>query len=220
MLASELISPDFPVLSLEDRLDKAINILHEHCVFHVPVITGNGFEGLLPIDLIIGNSDSNKPVSDFKNDFIHVFAYMDQHGLDIFEIMARHDLTSIPVLDMEQRYVGSISLNVLMTKLSNFYSFKTVGGIIILKVGIRDYNLAEISRIVESNNAKLLILYMDTNEENDMYHITIKVDTADLSHILATFERYQYEILFSYPSTLQKSQLQDRYDFLMKMFEL
>ena len=220
MLASELISPDIPILKMEDSLAQAINILHEQSIFHMPVVSEKKLEGLLPIDLVIGNMDTDKPISEFKNDFLHIFVYLDQHGLDIFEIMARHGLSSIPVLDLEEQYVGCISLNMLISKLSNFYSFKTIGGIIIVKVGIRDYNLAEISRIVESNNAKILILYLNTNEDNDMYNITIKVDTSDLSHILATFERFQYGIVYSYPSTLQKSQLQDRYDFLMKMFEL
>ncbi len=220
MLASEILSTDFPVLSPGDSLNKAINILHDQSIFHIPIVSDNSLVGLLPVDLLIAQSDHNKPISAFKNDYIHVYAYKDQHGLDIFEMMARHELSSIPVLDENQRYIGSISLNMLIMRLSGYYSFKTVGGIIVLKVGIRDYNLAEISRIAESNNAKILILYIDLMEDNENYKITIKVDTVDLSHILATFERFQYDIQYSYPSTLLKTQLQDRYDFLMKMFDI
>jgi hypothetical protein len=107
-----------------------------------------------------------------------------------------------------------------MKTLSEYYSFKQAGGIIDLSVGIRDYNLSEISRIVESNNAKILILYLDTDEENALFKITLKIDTLDLSHILATFERFKYAVTYFYPATEQKEELKDRYDLLMKMFDI
>lgn len=211
---------DFPVLKPEDSLEKAVNIFHEHCICHVPVVTKNKFLGLLPVDLLLGFSDHEKLISDFKSDYVYAFVHPDQHALDVFEVMALQGLSAIPVLDERQQYMGLISMDKLATTLGGFYSFKKSGGIIVIKVGMRDYDLSEISRIVESNNAKILVLYLDANEENADYRITIKLDTIDLSHILATFERFQYEVEYSYPSSLQKAQLQDRYDFLMKMFDI
>ncbi len=220
MLASELLSSDFPVLKPEDSLDKAISIFHDHCICHVPVVSKNTFEGLLPLDLLLGIPGQGKLISDFKNDYVYAYVQPEQHGLNVFEIMAKQELTAIAVLDEQQRYMGVVSMNKLASRLCNFYSFNKIGGIIELKVGMRDYNLSEISRIVESNNAKVLVLYLDADEENASYLITIKLDTIDLSHILATFERFQYEVKYSYPSSLQKDQTQDRYDFLMKMFDI
>jgi len=220
MLASELLSSDFPVLNPEDSLDKAISIFHDHCICHIPVVSKNGLEGLLPIDLLLGIPTQGKLISDFKTDYIYSFVQPDQHGLNVFEIMAKHGLTAIAVLDENQHYMGIISMNKLVTRLCDFYSFKKVGGIIVIKVGMRDYDLSEISRIVESNNAKVLVLYLDADEENATYHITLKLDTIDLSHILATFERFQYEVEYNYPSSLEKDETRDRYDFLMKMFDI
>ena len=220
MLASELLSSDFPVLKPEDSLDKAVNIFHEHCICHIPVVSKNVLDGLLPVDLLLDIPGQGKLISDFKSDYIYAFVQPDQHGLNVFEIMAKQGLTAIAVLDEQQHYMGMVSMNKLVTKLCDFYSFKKLGGIISIKVGMRDYDLSEISRIVESNNAKVLVLYLDADEDNESYLITLKLDTIDLSHILATFERFQYEVTYSYPSTLQKDQTQDRYDFLMKMFDL
>jgi acetoin utilization protein AcuB len=220
MRASELLSSDFPVLRPEDSLEKAVNIFHDHCICHVPVVSQDILEGLLPVDLLLGIPDHGKLISDFKSDYIFTYVHPDQHALDVFEIMARQGLSAVAVLDEQQHYLGIVSMNKLVTLLSDFYSFKKVGGIIVIKVGMRDYDLSEISRIVESNNAKILVLYLDSDDENASYDITIKMDTIDISHILATFERFQYEVKYSYPSSLQKDQIQDRYDFLMKMFDL
>lgn len=220
MFAGELVTTDFPVLKPDDPLHKAVDFFLDFCICHVPVVSENGLEGVLPVDLLMDIPDRGKLISDFKNDFIHVCVYMDQHGLDIFEIMARHELTAIPVLDENQHYIGCISSNTLMKKLSEFYSFKQAGGIIDLSVGIRDYSLSEISRIVESNNAKILVVYLETDEENAMFKITLKIDTLDLSHIRATFERFKYVVTYSYPANEQKDELKDRYDLLMKMFDI
>jgi acetoin utilization protein AcuB len=220
MLASELLTNDFPVVQPSDPLRKAVDVFLDQCICHVPVISENGLEGILPIDLIMDVSDQGKLISDYKDDYINAFVYKDQHGLDVFELMAKNEITAIPVLDEAHQYLGVITSSNLMSTLSNYYSFRQVGGIIVLNVGMRDYDLSEISRIVESNNAKVLILYMDTDEDNAMYKITIKVNTLDLDRILATFERFKYVIDYSHPNTQQKDELKDRYDLLMKLFDL
>jgi acetoin utilization protein AcuB len=220
MLASELLTTDFPVMKPDDSLDKAVEVFLDYCICHVPVVSETGLEGVLPIDLLMDVPDRSKLISDFKTDYIHAFAFKDQHALDVFELMAKYELTAIPVLDENHRYEGIITSGTLMSTRSSYYSFKNVGGIIVISVGIRDYDLSEISRIVESNNAKILILYMDTDVENEMYKITIKVDTLDLVRILATFERFNYTITYSHPSAQQKDELQERYDLLMKLFDI
>jgi acetoin utilization protein AcuB len=220
MLASELLITDFPVMQPDDPIHKAIDVFLDYCICHVPVLSESGFEGILPIDLLIDAQDRGKKISDYKQDYINAFVYKDQHGLDVFELMAKFELTSIPVLDEAHNYLGVITTANLLSKLSNYYSFRQVGGIIVLNVGMRDYDLSEISRLVESNNAKVLILYMDTDEENAMYKITIKVNTLDLDRILATFERFNYVIEYSHPNTQQKDELKDRYELLMKLFDI
>jgi acetoin utilization protein AcuB len=220
MLASELLTPDFPVMKPDDSLHKAIDVFLELCICHVPVVSETGLEGILPIDLVMDYQESGKKISDFKSDYIHINALIEQHGLDIFEMMAKYEITAIPVLDQSNQYVGCITSATLMNNLSNYYSFKHAGGIIDLSVGIRDYDLSEISRIVESNNAKILILYMDTDAQNEQYKITIKVDTLDLGRILAAFERFKYTIDYSHPSAQQKDELRERYDLMMKLFDL
>jgi len=220
MLASELLTPDFPVVRPGDPLHKAVDVFLEHCICHVPVLTDNTLEGVLPIDLLMDIHEEGKVISDFKDDYINAYAYTDQHGLDIFELMAKFELTAIPVLDQNHHYAGCITVNNLMSKMSNFHSFKQVGGIIVLSVGIHDYDLSEISRIVESNNSKILILYLDSDAESQTYKITLKVDTLDLERILATFDRFKYTVDYSHPSARQKDELQERYELLMKLFDI
>jgi CBS-domain-containing membrane protein len=221
MIAGELLIEDFPVLHVEDELHKAVDIFLDHCICHIPVLSADNYlEGVLPIDILMEIPDKNRKIEEFRHDFMPVFAFRDQHGLEVFEIIARQELTALPVVDETRTYLGIILSQELLSRLSAYYSFKEIGGIIVLSMGIRDYNLSEISRIVESNNAKILMLYLDTDADNSMMTLTLKLNTLDLSHIIATFERFKYTIDFFHPSAQQKDEMRERYDLLMKLFDI
>jgi predicted transcriptional regulator len=220
MQAQELLTDDVPLLTPEDKLFKAVDIFLDRCICHIPIVKDGILEGILPVDFLMDTIDKDVSISDFRSDWINAFAFSGQHGLDVFEIISRYELTALPVVDENKQYIGTIITQTLMSRLSGYYSFRQIGGIIVLNVGARDYDLSEISRIVESNGAKILILYMDTDEENGQFKVTIKVNTLDLSHILATFERFKYTIDYYHPSGMQRDELQERYGLLMKLFDL
>ncbi|RYD82461.1 MAG: CBS domain-containing protein [Sphingobacteriales bacterium] len=220
MLASELLTDTLPVLSLQDPLSKAVNFYLDSAVCHLPVVAEGTLQGILPTDLLINIPDKHQLIGAFRDDFVNAFVFPDQHGLDVFELIAKLSLTSIPVIDDQRNYLGSVITEDLLTRLSNYYSFKHVGGIIVLRLGFRDYNLSEIAHIVSGNNARILMLYLDADEENEQYRLTIKLDTLNLSSIVATFERYKYIVDFYRPTGIEKEELDDKYALLMKLFDL
>src|SRR5688572_26490065 len=134
MLASELLSDTLPVLSLQDPLEKAIDIYLDSSICHFPVVEDGTLHGILPTDLLVNIQDRTQPVSAFRDDFINAFVFPDQHGLDVFELIAKLSLTAIPVVDDQKKYLGSVITEELLLRLSNFYSFKQLGGIIVLRL--------------------------------------------------------------------------------------
>lgn len=221
MLATELITADFPYIRADDTIKKAIQLCIDNCICHLAVVGKNmQMVGILPAEILLGIENRNSKVAELKDDFIHMYAYKGHHGLDVFELISRMELTSIPVIDENSRYIGTIVTQNLLSTLGNYYSFKQPGGIFVLSLGLRDYNLSEISRIVESNNAKILLLYMDINEPNASIRLTIKINTLDVERIVATFERFNYTIEYYQPADVRKDAMQERYDLLMKLFDI
>ena len=221
MLAGELIIPDIPVLSPEDSLQEAIDLFLDNKISHLPVVSEDLFvEGIMPVDIISEASDMGKTISFFKEDWLQVFSFKDMHALEVFHLLGKYELSVIPILDENRKYAGAISTQTLLYTLNNFYSFNEPGGIIVLNLGIKDYNLSEIARIVESNNSKILLLYMDVDPASAQIKLTIKINTLDLSHIIATFERFKYTVDFFHPSGESRDEMKDRYDFFMKIFDI
>jgi predicted transcriptional regulator len=217
MIASELISRNFLTLSPSDSARRAIELFAELCVIHIPVVDNGQFLGLLHAESVIHLNEKDFPVLELKDDFITVAINGKLHSLDVFETIAKHELTSLPVVDDNFNFLGTIASDEFFARISNLYAFKHEGAIIRLVMGVRDYNLSEIARIVESENAKIVVSYIDIDEVAETIRATIKLNTNDIEHILADFERYKYTVDFYYPDQRQKDELEDRYNLLMKM---
>ncbi|HRG09696.1 MAG TPA: cbs domain containing protein, partial [Cyclobacteriaceae bacterium] len=59
-------------------------------------------------------------------------------------------------LNEEQKYAGVITVQDIMISFAQTASVQMQGGIIVLSMDLIDYSLAEISRYVEENNAKII----------------------------------------------------------------
>jgi hypothetical protein len=73
---------------------------------------------------------------------------------------------------------------------------------------------------VESNNAMILHSMMATSVNQNFIQISLKINKNDLKDIQHTFERYQYNVLAVLHQSEYESQLQERYDSLMKYLEV
>ena len=95
-------------------------------------------------------------------------------------------------------------------------SVQQPGSILVLEVSNQDYSLGEIARIVESNDAKVLSAYITSFPESTRLEVTIKVNRIDLSAIIQTFNRYDYNITASFSEESRWEELLiNRYESLM-----
>src|SRR5688500_5422981 len=108
MLATELITPNFPVLSPKDTVKKAIQLFMDNCICHLAVVgKDNIVTGILPAEVLPGIENRDTKIADLRDDFILMSAYKGHHGLDVFELISRLELTSIPVIDEQNQYLGT-----------------------------------------------------------------------------------------------------------------
>jgi glycine cleavage system regulatory protein len=96
---------------------------------------------------------------------------------------------------------------------------KEHGGILVLEMNQVDYSLAQIAQIVESNNAKILSSYITSNEESTHTEVTLKINTSNLTSIIRTFERYDYQVKAAYQDKDAEEDLRQRFDALMNFMK-
>ena len=90
------------------------------------------------------------------------------------------------------------------------------GGIIVLELYVHDYSLAQIARIVEDNDAKILSSYVTFSAGSVKMEVTLKINRVDVTSILQSFRRFDYTIKASYQSADRNEDiLRNNYDQFM-----
>jgi CBS domain-containing protein len=217
MLAKELISDDISPLMTSDTGMMALSMMEEYKVRHLPIVNSESLLGLISEDDILEMPDPEAAIGSFKLSVNTPYVFDYQFVYDVFREMSTQRITLMPVVDSSKRYIGSINMLDLVESISVFTAVSQPGGIIVLNVNQYDYSLSQIAQIVESNDAKILSVYVVNN--NSDLEVTIKVNRMDISAIIQTFERYDYDIknlIFEN----EQDEMNDRFDSFMKYLNI
>lgn len=139
-----------------------------------------------------------------------------QHAFDALKIMSGLHLTLIPVLDEKEHYLGNVTQKSVLDRLAGLSAVMELGGIIELEINKNDYSLTQIANIVEGNDAKILSSYVSSLPDTNKILVTLKINREDLSRILQTFYRYNYEVKASYHQAEYEDDLKNRFNEFIK----
>lgn len=220
MMAEELIQNDIKPLTRNDSVLKALDLMEEYKLMHLPIVEKGEYIGIISEEDLLEANDIDVPLNKVKSSVIHPFTRSYKHVYDALKIFSEHHLTLLPVLNKENKYEGYISLIDLGVSFSKMASLNEPGGVLILEVNQNDYSLVEIAGIVEGNDAKVLSSYITSHSDSTKVEITLKINVTDLSRIIQTFTRYEYTILASYHESENGDDYKDRYDSFMKYLNI
>jgi acetoin utilization protein AcuB len=220
MIARQLISDIItPLKSTETGAD-ALGIMDEFRVSHLPIVDQEQFLGLISDTDILTYNNLSEPVGSHPLSLTNAYILENQHIFDVIRIIDTMKLTLLPVLDEKKHYLGSITLTTLFHNLSDLMALNNPGGIIILELNDKDYLLTEIAQIVESNDAKVLGMFITTFPDSTRIEITLKINKIDVGPVLQTFIRYNYTIKASFSEDTYRESLQERYNSLMNYLNI
>jgi len=201
MFAKDIVHFDIHTLTLKSTIKEAIHLFFSHKVSELAVVNDqNEYIGLLKEDAILHIPLDQYDTTIEYIELYKVFAKSTQHIYEVFETLASHSLSLIPIVNNENVYVGAITIASLITYISTITGFKQKGAVIIITLQKKDYTLSQICQIIESNGAKIVSLF--TNEISiDSLEIIIKINIEDITSIMQSFERYNYHVETLYAQT-------------------
>jgi len=90
------------------------------------------------------------------------------------------------------------------------------GGVIVLELNANDYSLAQIARIIEDNDAKILSSHVTFIPNSFKMEVNLKINQTDLTSIIQSFMRFDYTIKASFQgNNRQEDVLRKNYDQFM-----
>lgn len=221
MIARQLLVEDIMPLRSEDTSATALMRMTDFGVSHMPILDGGErYTGLISDVDILAMDYISQPVKDVPLSTNRPFVRETYHLFEILDVMSKLNLTLIPVLDEKDRYRGCIRADALISSLADVTAVNNPGGIIVLEMSEKDYLLTEIAQIVESNDTKILSMYLTSSPNSTKLEVTLKLNRMDISAVIQTFNRYGYVIQASYPEDNFNEGLQDRFDALMNYLNI
>jgi predicted transcriptional regulator len=220
MTARQLITESIPSLDPSQSGINALGIMDEFRVSQLPIVANGEFRGLISDTDILNLNNFSETTGNHPLSLTNAYVREDQHIYDVIRLFDSMKLDILPVLDDKNHYLGSITLSGLIHPISDMMALDNPGSIIILEINDKDYLLTEIAQIVESNDAKILGMYITTYPDSTRMDVTLKVNKIDVGPILQTFIRYNYIIKASFSEDTYTESLKERFDSLMNYLNI
>lgn len=220
MIAQELLTDLIPSLNLDDSGEKALSWMTEFQVRHLPIVDGSKYISIISEDEIY---DMNAPEIIFREarlTNVRTFVRSIDHIFEVLRVMTDLKLSLVPVVDLEENYLGSINLPDLSRYLADLNNVTEPGAILVLEMNLIDYSLNEIARIVEGNNVQVLSSTARSFKDSKKMEVTLKLNKSDLKNVIATFEANNYLIKGMFQETGAIEDLKDRFDSLMNYLNI
>ena len=220
MLIKDITAQGLPFLHPTDTVDQAIQIMNDNLVAHLPLVDADHFIGLVSMDHLMQADDEMIELQQLENNFIQVSVKAEDHFFKALQLAGLHSLTVVPVVGEGMEMISSVSYTDLYRELTSFLGLQEQGGLIILERESHQFSFSEISKLVETNDAQVTQMNTATDQQTGMTRITIRINKPEISDIVATFQRYDYTILFYAGEELYANELKSNYDHLMHYLKI
>ncbi len=220
MLAHDFLSTKLFALKPTDSAQMALEMMNEMSVAYLPVVNEGKLLTYLSSSELMDVKPKTKKLQNIISATQAPRINENQHFFEIIRVFAAIPNTVIAVVNNEEEFVGIISAKELIRQMAQFSGFLEPGSILSLNIGIQDYSLSEIARIVEYNNAKILSVHLQALKTDRRLLVHLKLNTSDLKSLVATFERYNYQVAASYYNDDDNGALKDRYNLLMRYLDI
>lgn len=219
MLNKDLISTSIPTLTLNDPIHQALELMSEYHVTQLPIVVDEKYIGLVfEYDLL--ELPGNSTLRSIENHFSKVAVHANTHFIESIQTANDYNLTLVPVIEKENEFLGVITATDLLKQLGKITGSSEPGGLIVLEMEQRNFSFSEISKLVETNDAQITQLNTHWDSNEDSFLVTLKINKFEISDIVATFQRYEYEVKYYFGEELYENELKDNYDHLMNYLNI
>ena len=214
----DYITNDIKALNSTDTIEKVQDKLFDFPFSHFPVLDSGTYIGCISF-VDIESFSNDKLISDYKYTLEGFYVRDTTIWLDVLEVFAKNHTNLVPVLDENNQYLGYYEIEDIIKFFHETPFLKEAGGIIVVEKPILEFTMSEVAQIVESNNGKLLGLFISESTV-DHVQVTIKISVGAMNEIIQTFRRYNFEIISDHQEDLYINNLKERSDYLNKYLNI
>ena len=215
MRAQRILNMDLPVLALTDQVSRALEVMDEFKVMHLPVVEEDVYKGTVSeaqlLELDASALIAEAPLSEES-------IGMELHLYDVVARMGWSDVDLLPVVH-EGLYRGAVDRAAVLRFLAKRAGWGFPGSTIVLELLPKDLSPGELFRIVEVDGAQVTSYNVAAVENSELLEVTFKVNTEEIESLLSSLQRHEYTVQSFYNAPELEDEMRARFDAFMKYLE-
>jgi acetoin utilization protein AcuB len=220
VLNKDIISRAIPHLHLHDTIAQALQLMHDLQQNSLPVIAGDKFAGLIEEDELLEAGDDSLELSTLETAFIRLSVRGNEHFSKALQLVAEQHISLVPVTDEDNEWLGVISAADLLRHTALFLGANEPGGLVVLEVEKRNFSFSEISRLVETHDALITHLNTAADPITGNLLITLKISKTEISDVVATLQRFEYQVRYYQGEEQFENELRNNYENLINYLSI
>jgi acetoin utilization protein AcuB len=220
MLTGNLQTQTLPYLRLSDKVYQALELMNENRVGHLPIVDGDKYVGMISEADLSEAENDHSTLEQFQQSISNPSVKDAEHFLKAIQVAVENGLTVVPIIGEENELLGVVTYADLLKYSSEFMSLNEPGGLIVLEIESKEYSFNEISRLIEGNDAQITQLNTNVDPATGLMEVTIKINKLEISDIVATFQRHEYNVKYYFGEELYENELRTNYDNLMNYLKI
>lgn len=219
MLIKNLPVETIPSAAFSDSVYRVLNLMQDHRVAHIAVQSAGKFAGTISENILL-EVDEESSIEEVQHLLQNFSVKENDHFLKAVSLSAAHNISVIPVVDDENNLNGSILATDLLAHVAQFLHLQEAGAMIVLEIDPQHYSFSEISKLIESNDAQVTQLNTSRNSQTGLMLVTIRLNKLEVSDIVATFQRYEYNVKYYSGEEQYTNELKSNYENLMNYLNI
>jgi hypothetical protein len=219
MIASQLINEHLSPLRTTDSVEAALAFMISQGVTELPLIEQKQLYNYVRLqqlsawkkDLTLGDAIARNPFTPSAQNHSHLY--------ELVPLLAANELSLLAVTDAEGNYQGIIEQKSINKQISDSFTYRGMGAILVLLIDDRDFAPSLLARYIEENGAKMLGMMINHAEQGKL-RINVKLNTTVVKAILATLERQHITVEHVFMAEDHDENDTKAFDMVFKFFDL
>ena len=133
-LTKDLINNNIPRLKLQDTVRKALQLIDDYRITHLPVVSDGKYLGLISEEDLLDVGEDKGTLEFLQEHFLQVSVLDRVHFLNAVNSSIQYDTSIVAIVDAEKKYIGAATSFDLLKVLGTFSGAAQMGGIIHLMI--------------------------------------------------------------------------------------
>lgn len=219
MNINDYIVKSIKPLTLKSTVKSAQKVCENFPISHIPVVEDNKLIGCFAESDIRTIENLKRELQEYSYLLLHFHVNEKATLLELISLFADNDCNLIPVLDKHQNYIGYYDLADILDVFADSPFLHRDNETLVVEKPKNDFSMSQVSQIAESNNAKLVGLYV-SHETMDSVQITLKIASEEFNEIIQTFRRYDYHVVTQHVDDEYLEELKDRADYFKRYLDI